>query len=90
MDEAASFETFSNRQTIFQRLPGFDGGQAADIDRDQPIAKIGVGLQIDGALAPYRRMAGQIDGVGDERRGDIGFGAGARKHSHRIGNAERE
>ena len=48
------------------------------------------GASSRGRNAGDRRMAGQVDGVGDDRRGGVGCRAVLRKHGHRIGNAQRK
>ena len=37
-----------------------------------------------------RRVAGQVDGVGDQRRRGVGLGGGGGEHRDRVGDAERE
>ena len=64
--------------------------QPADVDGDRPVAEIAVGLQLAGRHARDRRVAGQIDRIGDDRRRRVGLGRGPRQHGHGIGDAERE
>lgn len=54
------------------------------------LAKVAVGKQRAGRGTGDGAMAGQVDGIGDQRRGDIGTGGVGGKHRHCIGDAERE
>ena len=58
--------------------------------RDQPVAQIAVRRQIACGHALDGGMAGQVDGVGDQRRGGIGLGTGSRQHGDGVGDAQRK
>ena len=90
MNQAAAPEILCNSPAIRQRVARFGGRQRAHRDGDGALAKVGVGLQFASRAAADRRMARQIDRIGDQRCRDIGLGRGARQNRDRIGDAKRE
>ncbi len=63
--------------------------QRADGRGDGPRAQVAVGVQVARRDAPDACVAGQIDGIGNQRGGGIGSGGGGGQHGHGIGDAKR-
>ncbi len=64
--------------------------ERADIARDKTIAEIAVRLQQIGRASRDRRMARQVDCIGNDGRRRVGLRCGPRQHGHAVGDAERE
>jgi hypothetical protein len=90
MDETPCLCRPGRSKARIKRAIALSRQQGTDRSCDRQGAKIAVGLDIMGRAAGNGRMAGQIDGIGDDRGGGIGHGGGGRKHADRVGNPERE
>ena len=73
-----------------EREVDFVRRQRPDVRGDEQIAEIALRIEVAGRRAFDRRMARQIDGVGDQRRSGVGDGGRGGEHRHRVGDAERE
>lgn len=62
----------------------------ADMRDHFTAAKVAVGLHLVGGGAPDACVIRQIDGIGDQCRGNIGGGGILAQHRHAVGNAKRQ
>ena len=64
--------------------------QRPDCDGDAPLTEIALRVEVASRRALDRGMAGNVDGVGDQRRGGVGERGRSREDGDRVGDAKRE
>ena len=90
LDEAKPTPKLSLGGAGGERALDFVRRQRPDGDGDAPIAEIALRVEVAGRRALDRRMAGNVDCVGDQRRGGVGARGRSREDRDRVGDAKRE
>ena len=87
-NQPAPAKIFGDGKAIVQRPRHFAKCKRSDGLCHQARAEIAVGRQFVCGNAPDGGIAGQVDGVGNERRRRIGLGASPRENGDGVGNAK--
>ncbi len=87
-DQALGDQGFGDQGAPRERRVDLQGAELRHETGHGDCAEIAVGLQIAGRNADDPRVAGQIDGIGDDGRGSIGLGGSASQYADGVGDAK--
>src|SRR5581483_7949223 len=88
VDESFRTEPLGDLDAVLERTIDVFVRQVADVLSDQAFAQVGIRIKRASRDADYVRVAGQIDGVGNDGGGGVGHCGTRREHSYCVRDSQ--